>query len=86
MLELIVRMGIRILARIANTTVEYQDLMMTYKISYKESHNRLLNSLKLKRSNKPSKQDIEFADLRRKTDDIIEDHRLENQLHDIWDK
>ena len=59
---------------------------MIYKISYKESHNRLLNSLRSKRTNRPSQKDIEFADLRRKTDDIIEDHRLENQLHDIWDK
>ena len=86
MLELIVMKDIHISARIANTIAEYQDLMMIYKTSYRESHNRLLNSLKLNRSNKPSKQDIEYANLRRKTDDVIEEHRLENQLHDIWDK
>ena len=56
------------------------------KISYRESHNRLLNSLRSKRTNKPSQQDIEFADLRRKTDDIRENYRLENKLNDIWDK
>ena len=86
MLELIMLMDIPILAKIANTTAEYQGLMMIYKISYKESHNRLLNSLRSKRTNKPSQQDIEFAVLRRKIDDIRENSRLENELHDIWYK
>ena len=56
------------------------------KISYRESHNRLLNSSRSKRTNRPSQKDIEFADIRRQTDYIRENARLDNQLCEIWDK